>query len=81
MRNPKNLIELVNNKGEFMVTLDKDGKITWKDGCDEKQFRDIVVYLFDIVYRQQASLFQSQQRILELLEEKPDPKKIILLPH
>ena len=77
------LIKINNEKGENLLTLDSNGKITWKDDhpCCERDFKSIVVYMFDLVFRHQAQLFQTEQKIIELLEGKKDEPQIIKLPH
>jgi len=81
---PKNLlIKITDRENNELFTLDLNGKITWCNDrpCGENKFRDILVYLFDIVYRQQARLYEVEQEILALLKEKDDERKLIRLPH
>lgn len=88
-----NRIILTDVEDKPMLILDPNGKIIWgergptkeKSGVEFLEFANVVVYLFDIMYSQQARLWGAQQEIFKLLkdmEEKIDARtKLIKLTH
>lgn len=83
MDTKKNLIEVIDKDKKPLLILTREGEVVWGEGgkLSDDSFRNVIVYLFDIVYRQQATLHQLQMNMLNMIQEKPDAKKIIQLPH
>ena len=81
MKMEKGLRIIIMNKDQApLLRLTEKGEILWlRDKPTEQEFKDVVVYLFDLVFVQQARLFQMQEELLR--EVTKDESKIIQLPH
>jgi hypothetical protein len=73
-------IKIMNKDQVPLLRLTEKGEILWlRHHPTEQEFKDVVIYLFDLVFVQQARLFQMQEELLRAVAK--DEQKIIQLPH